>query len=171
MVKSFSAVCAMAVTLVAAQVIPAMAQDDDYWRDCEQQREQNEALGTLGGAIAGGLIGHGLGHHGGRAGATIAGVVIGGAIGHEIGKSLPCDDRGYAYRSYGEGLDGEAGEKYSWHNDASGDHGYIIPGEIYHDHNGNECRDFHQVIVVHGDRSEMDGTACRQEDGRWAVMG
>jgi surface antigen len=100
----------------------------------------------------------------------VLGVVIGGTIGNQIGRNLSCDDRRYAYQSYYDGLQGEPGQHYVWRNDADGDHGYIIPGETYRDHDGYECRDFQQVMVVHGDRQDSSGTVCRQDDGTWAVV-
>ncbi len=131
-----------------------------------------ENTGTLVGAISGALIGSTIG--GGtaaRVGAAAAGAVIGGFIGNRIGQSLDERDRQMAYAAEIQALDsGPPGAPVGWRNPQSGRYGTVVPGPSY-DRAGNTCREFTHTIYINGRPESARGTACRNPDGTWSVVG
>lgn len=131
-----------------------------------------ENTGTLIGAVSGALIGSQIG--GGtaaRVGAAAAGAVIGGMIGNRIGQSLDERDRQMAYAAENEALtDGPPGAPVGWRNPQSGHYGTVVPGPSY-DRAGNTCREYSHTIYINGQPESARGTACRNPDGTWSVVG
>ena len=53
----------------------------------------------------------------------------------------------------------------------SSDQGTIVPVRDGYDGSGSYCREFQQTIVVGGRTEQAFGTACRQPDGSWKIVG
>ncbi len=142
--------------------------------ECVQQQEQTgggELFGTLVGAALGGLVGSQIGGGTGNKIAIGAGVVAGGYLGNKVGKSLDCQDQQYHYDATQNALETQkVGQTSTWVNPDSGHKGDITPTRTYTSE-GQACRDFTQTIYVDGENEEVRGTACRQEDGTWQVIG
>jgi surface antigen len=142
--------------------------------ECVQQPEQTgggELFGTLVGAALGGLVGSQIGGGTGNKVAIGAGVVAGGYLGNKVGKSMDCQDQQYHYDTTQNALETQkVGQTSIWTNPDSGNKGEVTPTRTYTS-DGQPCRDFTQTIYVDGENEEVQGTACRQEDGTWQVTG
>jgi surface antigen len=131
-----------------------------------------ENTGTLVGALAGGLIGSqfggGTGEH---IAAGLAGAAIGGMIGNRIGASMDDEDRKLAYAAQVQALEsGRSGAAVPWRNPDSGRYGSVVPGPAYRS-NGMQCRPYTHTIYIDGQPQVARGSACRNPDGTWTVVG
>jgi surface antigen len=131
-----------------------------YGSDCSD----NNAPGTVLGAITGGLIGSAVSH--GNGGAVVGGVILGGLAGNSISRDMNCGDRRLALTSYGEGFDGRIGTSYRWRNSNDSSYGSFTPVREY-SRDGSTCRDFRDVGYDNGHDYNRSGTACRHNDGNW----
>ncbi|HEX2527842.1 MAG TPA: RT0821/Lpp0805 family surface protein [Geminicoccus sp.] len=130
--------------------------------------------GTVLGGAGGGLLGASLGEDadGDRALVyTAIGTLLGAMIGNSVGQSLDAADRDYAEHAASEALEyNRSGSASSWRNPDTGHYGYTTPIRTYGS-NGQDCRDFETTIYVDGRPETARGTACRQPDGTWRVVG
>ena len=136
--------------------------------ECVQdQTGGGEIVGTLVGAALGGLVGSQFGGGTGNKIAIGVGVLAGGFLGNKVGKSLDCQDQQYHYDTTQNALETEkTGQTSTWANPDTGHSGDITPTRTY-TLEGQPCRDFTQTIYVDGVDEEINGSACRQEDGSW----
>ena len=139
--------------------------------ECVQQQQEEtgggELFGTLIGAAVGGLVGSQIGGGTGNKVAIGLGVVAGGFLGNQIGEQLDCQDQQYHYDTTQTALETQkVGQASTWVNPDSGHSGEITPTKTY-SMEGQPCRDFTQTIYIDGEAEEINGTACRQEDGSW----
>lgn len=130
-----------------------------------------EGFGTVGGAVAGGLIGSRFGGGSGKLVAVGIGTLLGAFAGREIGSSLDKADQAYADRAATQAYAAPIGQRISWNNPQSGNQGVIVPVRDGYDGSGSYCREFQQSIVVGGRTEQAFGTACRQPDGSWKIVG
>ena len=143
-------------------------EDDSFYRDC---RRSVNPVGVISGAAIGGLLGNAAGQGNGKTGATVAGVILGGAIGAALTSDLDCDDRGYAYKTYHEGLNaGRPNRVYRWVNPGSGRQGEFSVAAYYDDPDGFRCARYTQKIFVDGLPEASAGVACQQPDGTWTIV-
>src|ERR1700681_3570165 len=131
-----------------------------------------ENTGTLVGALAGGLIGSqfggGTGEH---IAAGIAGAAIGGMIGNRIGARMDDEDKRLAYGAQVEAPEGgRTGTAVPWRNPDSGRYGSVVPGAAYQA-NGLQCRPYAHTIYIDGRPQVARGSARRNPDGTWSVVG
>lgn len=138
----------------------------------------NEAFGTVAGAVAGGVIG---GQFGGgsddRAMAAVGGAILGGIAGNAIARN-GCDNRradAYYYnRSYSDAFDDRSyGRRYEWRNPHSGRYGNVTPlrrVDGYSYGYRGECQEFEQVVYIDGRPYVDTGVACRDRDGSWRIV-
>lgn len=135
---------------------------------CENPKQ---AVGTLGGGALGAWAGSTIGSGRGRTVATAVGAVGGALLGGAIGQQLDQADKERANRTYQGALEGSRqGTTSTWRNPDSGNHGTITPIRTY-ESNGQYCREFSQTIYVGGREERGHGTACRQPDGSWKILG
>lgn len=130
-----------------------------------------EGFGTIGGAVAGGLIGSRFGGGSGKLVAVGVGSLLGAFVGREIGASLDKADHQYAERATVQAYSAPIGQSVRWNNPQSGNQGSIVPVRDGYADGGLYCREFQQTIVVGGRSEQGFGTACRQPDGSWKIMG
>lgn len=147
---------AMAVTLLAG---------------CVSAGGTKETVGTVGGAVVGGVIGSQFGGGTGKLVATGVGTLLGAFIGKEIGASLDKADQAYAEGAAQKAYSAPIGEPISWNNPKSGNKGTITTTRDGWSTAGNYCREFKQQITVDGRSEAAYGTACKQADGTWKVVG
>jgi surface antigen len=139
---------------------------------CMQGVGTKEGIGTVAGAALGGWAGSQIGSGEGRGIAIATGVVLGGLFGNNIGKGLDKADRLEAQRaSYNAFEYNRSGQASSWSNPDSGNSGSYTPRPAYQGRNGQYCREYSSTINVAGDRQTAVGTACRQSDGTWKIVG
>jgi surface antigen len=130
-----------------------------------------EGVGTVGGAVAGGLVGSRFGGGTGKLVAVGVGTLLGAFIGREIGSSLDKADQQYADRAAAQAYSAPIGQRITWNNPQSGNQGTIVPIRDGYVDSGAYCREFQQTIVVVGHTEQAHGTACRQPDGSWKIVG
>jgi len=139
---------------------------------CVSDQGNKQIGGTLIGAGLGGLAGSQIGSGTGQLVAVGAGVLIGGLLGNEIGKSLDKADQVYAERNAQQTLEtAPTGASSSWVNPDSGNSGSITPTATYQSETGRYCREYQQTVTVGGELQSAYGTACRQPDGSWEIVG
>ena len=135
-------------------------------------RGNKELGGALVGAAAGGLVGSQIGGGTGQMVAVGAGVLLGALLGSEVGRSLDKADEAYAAQSYQNTLEATpTGETTTWVNPDSGNSGSYTPTKTYQVDSGQYCREFQQTITVGGQTEDAYGTACREPDGSWRIVG
>ena len=127
--------------------------------------------GTLIGGAAGGLLGSQIGGGSGRVVAIVAGTLLGGFVGHQVGESLDKADVEYARAAQQRAYAAPMGQQITWNNPQSGNAGTITPRRDGTDSAGNYCREFQSTVTVAGKTDQAYGTACRQPDGSWKVVG
>ncbi len=126
------------------------------------------AIGGLGGATVGGLIAGAAG----AGGAGIAAGVIGGALlGGLVGNFLDDRDKRIAAESAPRALEtAPSGHSVAWTNPDSGHSGTVTPVRTYQS-GGTYCREYQQTVTIDGKQERSYGTACRQPDGTWRIVG
>ncbi len=139
---------------------------------CMQNAGPKEGLGTIIGAAVGGITGAQVGDGSGQLIAVGAGALLGALVGSEIGQSLDKADQLYAAEAYNESIDTTpTGTTTSWANPDSGNSGTYTPTQTYQTESGRYCREFQQTITVGGKTEDAYGTACRESDGTWEIVG
>lgn len=128
----------------------------------------NQAIGTLAGAAAGGLLGNQVGRGSGRVAATIAGAAIGGVLGGALGANLDAQDRQLASNAQYSAFN--SGRPTQWRGPQSGYYGSVQPGPAFNN-GGYQCREYTHTVYIGGRPERAYGTACRQPDGSWQIVG
>jgi surface antigen len=139
---------------------------------CASNTGPKEVGGTAAGAVAGGLIGNVVGGSvGGRAAGTLIGVALGGFLGNRIGAALDDEDKRRAYAAEMQALEaGPSGAPIAWRNPDSGRYGNVVPGPFYQE-NGTACREYTHTVYIDAKPQTEHGTACRNPDGTWTIIG
>lgn len=158
----------MRIYIRIAGLIVALMLSSNVYAECNpDETGSGELVGTLAGAALGGLVGSQFGGGTGNKIAIGAGVVAGGFLGNRIGESLDCQDQQYHYDTTQNALETQkTGQSSTWNNPDTGHSGEITPTRTYTSE-GQPCREFTQTIYVDGEYEEIEGTACRHEDGSW----
>lgn len=108
---------------------------------------------------------------GSGAGQAPVGTIEGALTGTDVGLSLTEDDRKIALQAEYEALEyGRPGLPTRWENRKSGNGGEIKVGQIYQV-NRLDCREYTHTVAIGGRNRVVNGTACRQPDGVWRVLG
>ena len=141
---------------------------------CQQGSGSSEfgpktGIGAALGAAGGGLLGAAT--HSGGVGIA-AGVLLGGLVGGAAGSMLDDQDRRTAALTTQRALESEpSGKTTTWTNPDSGHTGTVTPVRTYQQASGQYCREFEQTVMIGGQRQKSYGTACRQPDGSWQIVG
>lgn len=146
----------LSVALVAALALAA----------CENPPTKQQ-VGAVSGAVIGGVVGSTIGGGTGRTVAIVAGTVAGGLLGSHIGKKMDEADRIKAAQALEAGRTGQA---TTWRNPDTGAEYTLTPTKTYETMNG-PCRDFTVDAKIDGKPEQVDGSACRQQDGSWKQTG
>jgi surface antigen len=128
----------------------------------------NRALlgSTIGGA-AGGLLGNQIGRGDGRTAATIGGALLGVLVGGSIGRSMDEADQACV----GHALErADVDRIVSWEN-PDGRAYEVKPTRSFEDATGGLCREYVTTARIDGRIQQAYGTACRQPDGSWKLVG
>lgn len=131
--------------------------------DIPTQQDQ----GVLIGAVAGGILGNQIGSGSGRAVATIVGTMAGAMIGGNIGRHMDEQDQMKTSLAL-ENV--RTGVSTTWVNPDSGYEYAVTPTSTYESNSG-PCREYTVDATIGGKTEQVYGTACRQADGSWKVMG
>ena len=124
-------------------------------------------VGAIIGGATGGLIGAEFGRGHDRTAAIIGGTVIGALIGGSIGHYMDRVD----YDCFGRALDRAPDRQpFVWRN-PNGVEYNVVPQSTYTDRRGRYCREYNTTAVIGGRTERVYGTACRQPDGSWELVG
>jgi surface antigen len=126
-----------------------------------------ETAGMATGGVLGGVAGSKVGEGKGRTAATIVGAIAGAAIGGSIGRAMDERDRDRTATALETG---RVGEPTTWRNPDTGNQYRVVPTRTY-TQSGQPCRDYTMDVVIDGRPEQVQGTACRREDGNWHVVG
>lgn len=155
-----------------AGVLVVLAMIGTSLAGCAADAGPKERGGAVVGGVLGGLAGSTIGSGSGKLVAVGVGAVLGSIIGSEVGKSLDRADRAYMRRTTQRSLEyGETGHRSKWVNPDNGHSGTVTPARAYRTADHRYCREFQQTIVIDGRSQRGYGTACRQPDGSWKIVG
>lgn len=151
---------ALRMTLLAGAAATVLA-------GCEENPKGS--LGAALGAAAGGLLA--ASGDSGAAGVA-AGVLIGGLLGGAVGSAMDAEDKRLHALTTQRALEyNRTGNAAAWRNPDTGHRGRVEPTRTYERDDGRYCREFQQTIIVGGKEEQAYGTACRQPDGSWEIIG
>jgi surface antigen len=119
------------------------------------------------GGVLGGLLGRQVGEGHGNVAAIIVGTLAGAAIGGSIGRTMDETDRLKTSMAL-ENV--RTGVPSTWRNPDTGNQYTVTPTRTY-DSGSGPCREFTVDAVIGGRTEQVYGTACRQPDGSWKVVG
>ena len=125
-----------------------------------------ETQGAVAGGVIGGLLGSTVGDGRGTVWAAAAGTLIGALAGAHVGRQLDELDRYQTGRTLETAPTGATKE---WVNPDSGTAYSVTPTRTYDSGHGTPCREFTMDADIGGQREQVYGTACRQEDGSWKM--
>ena len=126
------------------------------------------STGAIPGANAGKVVGSPLAA---GAGEAPVGAVEGGLMGADVGRSLDDADRATALKAEYEALEyGRAGQPTVWQSSSGNNHGQISVGASYQV-NRLDCREYTHDVWIGGRLRVVKGTACREPDGVWRIVG
>ena len=98
------------------------------------------------------------------------GAIQGGLLGADVGQSLNEEERQKAMQAEYEALEyGRAGPAATWQA-STGTRGEITVGATYQV-NRLDCREYSHTVFIDGRPRVARGTACRQPDGTWRIIG
>ena len=130
-----------------------------------------QTAGTVAGSATGAVVGSQLGSGSGQGAGAAIGALAGGLVGAEIGRSLDEADRQRALEAEYQALEyGRAGQRLEWRGGASGNYGEVVVGPSY-EVNLLDCREFTHTVYIGGRARVARGTACRQPDATWRIIG
>lgn len=127
--------------------------------------------GAVLGGIVGGLAGSRFGGGTGKLVAVGVGTLLGAALGSAAGASLDRADATYAHQAEMQAYNAPIGQTVRWNNPQNGNWGSYTPVRDGYTNTGNYCREYQTTISVGGQLQRASGTACRQADGSWRIVG
>ena len=131
-----------------------------------------EDRGAAVGVLVGGVLGNQVGSGRGQTLATGAGMIAGAMIGASVGRKMDEVDRQKMAQAHGQAFEyGGVGQATEWRNPDSGNSGSVTPTRTYQRSNGQYCREYQQEVTIDGNSERGYGTACRQPDGSWQIVG
>ena len=130
---------------------------------CESYSPSKQDIGMAAGAVVGGVLGHQIGHGSGQTVATIGGAALGAFFGSHVGRKMDREDQLKTSAALESSPDGRSS---TWRNPNNRQIYSVKPTRTYDGPTG-PCRDFTAVTEVNGREEVVEGTACRQPDGRW----
>ena len=126
-----------------------------------------QTSGAVLGGVAGGIAGSQIGKGKGRDIAMVAGALLGAALGGAVGGSMDRTDLMYTQQTL---EDTQTGTPASWTNPDTKSQYTVTPTRTFNNFQGQNCREYTTVAIIDGKREEMQGTACRQDDGSWKAQ-
>ncbi|MDJ0948594.1 MAG: RT0821/Lpp0805 family surface protein [Alphaproteobacteria bacterium] len=121
-------------------------------------------IGGVAGAAAGIGIGSLIGSGTGRSVAMALGGLGGLIVGNEIGRKLDCDSQQKAVQTQNQALESQpTGTSSGWRNPDDNASGSTTPTRTWTNAQGQPCRDYVTTITHQGQTSEVQGSACRQQ--------
>ena len=138
---------AVALILALAMLVTA---------SCATKSETGAATGAVAGGVVGAVVG-------GKTGLLVGGA-LGGLFGYGVGRSIEREDQ----RQMAMAL--ERNQAVTWTNPDTGVVYVLQPTQTF-TQRGEPCRNFRLEGDVERNQREYVGTACRQPDGSWQIVG
>lgn len=127
--------------------------------------------GCLIGAALGGLGGSQFGKAEGKLITTVVGTGLGGYLGCKAGESLDNADVAAMNAANSNALNyAKKGEVVNWSNPDTGNGGTVQVQREGRAANGAVCRETISEIFVGGQRQQLLGRACQNQDGTWRAI-
>jgi surface antigen len=87
-------------------------------------------------------------------------------------KSMDDADQAYMTDHFNHAMESAVtGQSVNWTNPSSGYQVQVSPTRTFQQANSTYCREFTQSVIAKSDPSTTHGTACRQPDGSWQIVG
>jgi surface antigen len=120
------------------------------------------------GGGTGAIVGANIGKGSGRVAAIVGGTILGVLAGGTVGRAMDEVDQ----NCIGQALEhADNGRNVVWQN-PTGDQRYAVsPVSTYRGDDGRYCREYVTTAQIAGKRQQIYGTACRQPDGSWEIVG
>lgn len=136
---------------------------DDYGYGYRRSACNSDTVGAVIGAVLGGVIGA---HQDRGAGPVVGGALIGAVLGGLLGQAIDDSNRACV----GDILEYvPSNQPVYWEDDG---YGYqVTPLRTYEPEPGRYCREYQTVVTIGGRAEQAYGTACRQPDGSWQIVG
>ena len=80
------------------------------------------------------------------------------------------DSYRYSESTYKSFLNEPVGSRTSWRNPETGSHGTTTITRAFTRADGSQCKAFTQSVVLKSEQRDVDGAACRADDGTWTVV-
>jgi len=140
--------------------------------DPEASRVLGKSLGAGVGAVAGGYLGNKVGTGTANALATTVGVAMGAYFGGKLFDKLSRGDLNLASAAQSAALENApSGKAVTWSNPDTGTAGMATAQPAFEKEGVGPCRPFTHLIQQAGEQAKVEGTACRNADGSWRVLG
>jgi len=114
--------------------------------------------------LAGSTIGDGRG----QVAATLGGLLVGAAIANSLSGGFDQADYGCAVQTFEHA---PTGQPVVWDNPNLGARYTMVPTRTFQADEGRYCREFTNRAEIGGRTQSVYGTACRQPDGSWEIVG
>ena len=138
----------------------------------ETGRVFGQAVGAATGAVAGGYLGNQIGSGIAKTIATSVGAAMGAYFGSKLFDELAAPDRERAAVAQADALESAASNTpVPWRNPDASVKGEVTVQSAKTVGDQYPCREFTHVIDTAGKPIQANGTACRADDGSWAVLG
>ncbi|GJM07443.1 MAG: hypothetical protein DHS20C10_11770 [marine bacterium B5-7] len=131
---------------------------------CSDMNKQD--MGTMAGGTLGALIGSRFGGGTGQMLAMGVGAVAGAVIGGQIGKTMDENDKLKMQQT----LEKTPTDKTNrWRNPDNGNVYSVTPTRTYKK-DGHPCRAYSTKAFIDGKQETINGTACRDDEGKWQAV-
>lgn len=99
------------------------------------------------------------------------GIIGGGLVAGSLGSELSRKERRSAIEAEYRALESTpAGEAVAWGNGKDGRSGEVVAAQPYRV-GSQDCRQYAHKVEMRGETKTAKGTACRNEDGSWTLLG
>jgi len=132
---------------------------------CQSVTKQD--VGAVTGGALGGVLGSTVGGGNGKTAAIIVGTLGGALIGGAIGKSMDTVDQMKANQALESN---RTNQPSSWTNPDNNNSYSVTPTRTYTGNTGQPCRDFTTNATINGQNQVINGTACRDSNGKWRIV-
>ena len=127
----------------------------------------NEEMGVVLGGVVGGVVGNQFGGGDGKIAATAIGAMIGAAAGGAVGASLDHTSRQQVANAAVIAFENGTGASWSNPQNSSGP----AQGTVTVLNSDRACREYVHEVTIGGRKEQAYGTACRDSNGDWQIVG
>ena len=128
----------------------------------------NEQTSTIVGSVIGGAAGYQFGKGDGKKVATVLGAIAGGLIGGNVGRGLDQQDQQRVNQTLETA---PRNQKVAWNNPTTKTNYEFTPVTEKYQGNVNgqatQCRDYVMDVFIDGRMQQVNGRACKNNQGQW----